>query len=238
MVVAPKFNTEKVFIIVRNPLDSIYSQVNLSQTFGHSLQIANEVQDEFPEFWQNFVKTKVGIVKEFFEYVHTVMKAKVPVHFVRYEDLVNEPNKILGDLFAFLLDVDSIEGTVVEQRIAALAADGNEKNTIYQVKDNSQKFNKSAYRYDDEKMKLVKTELRDYLYYFGYADKPGCEDTFTTFVRYDEGDVAHDDELLESRFDGYKAHNQESMKAVLDSVENSAERPTFEMNGEGIEVKF
>ena len=134
MSVPPKFYTNKIFLIVRNPLDSIFSQANLSQTRGHSLQVENEYHVDFPEWWDKFVKSKIALIKEFFEFVHSKMDPQVPIHFMRYEDLVVRPNDELCKLFSFLLDVESVEGTVIEQRIFDLAEAGNERNTVYKTK--------------------------------------------------------------------------------------------------------
>jgi hypothetical protein len=45
----------------------------------------------------------------------------------------------------------------------------------------------------------VKEDLRDYLYFFGYVNRPDEEDGYTTYVHYsnEEGDVAHDLDRLE-----------------------------------------
>ena len=42
---------------------------------------------------------------------------KIPTFIIRYEDLRIDPGRSLTDLFCFLLDVNSIEDTVVESRI-------------------------------------------------------------------------------------------------------------------------
>ena len=42
---------------------------------------------------------------------------KIPTYFMRYEDLRMNPKPVLEGLFRFLLDVESIQGTVVERRI-------------------------------------------------------------------------------------------------------------------------
>ena len=108
----------------------------------------------------------------------------VPVHFVRYEDLVSRPKETLSELFCFLLEVESVEGTVIEKRIEDLGTQGNAKNTVYNVKENSQKFNKSVHRYTEAQHALMKKELQDYNYFFGYANSPDEEDTETTFFNY------------------------------------------------------
>ena len=42
---------------------------------------------------------------------------KIPTFIIRYEDLRIDPGRSLTDLFCFLLDVTSIDDTVVESRI-------------------------------------------------------------------------------------------------------------------------
>lgn len=41
----------------------------------------------------------------------------IPVYFLRYEDLVENPKKILEEIFCFVLDVESVEGTYIGKRI-------------------------------------------------------------------------------------------------------------------------
>ena len=45
------------------------------------------------------------------------MARKIPTYLLRYEDLVLDPEPHLIELFQFLLEVPSIEGTLVEKRI-------------------------------------------------------------------------------------------------------------------------
>ena len=43
--------------------------------------------------------------------------SQIPTFFMRYEDLKVNPKQVLEGMCRFLLNVDSIEGTVVEKRI-------------------------------------------------------------------------------------------------------------------------
>lgn len=45
------------------------------------------------------------------------INAKIPVHIVRYEDIVNNPEPALKSLLEFILNVDDITGTSVEQHL-------------------------------------------------------------------------------------------------------------------------
>ena len=55
----------------------------------------------------------VQSLKENHEIVVDQMARQIPTYFMRYEDLKMNPKPVLEELFCFLLDVDSIEGTVV-----------------------------------------------------------------------------------------------------------------------------
>jgi hypothetical protein len=41
------------------------------------------------------------------------LNAKIPVHIIRYEDIVQKPEPALKSLLEFILNVDSISGTKV-----------------------------------------------------------------------------------------------------------------------------
>ena len=53
----------------------------------------------------------------------------------------------LTELFCFLLDVPSIEGTIVERRIKEVAASGYSTKTAYALKSTSQSLSRSDYMY-------------------------------------------------------------------------------------------
>ena len=40
-----------------------------------------------------------------------------PVYFFRFEDILNNPEHELRELFKFILGVENIDGTVIERRI-------------------------------------------------------------------------------------------------------------------------
>ena len=48
---------------------------------------------------------------------------KVPTFFLRYEDLIVDPEANLTAIFKFIFGRDSIEGTVLAQRISQVAAE-------------------------------------------------------------------------------------------------------------------
>jgi hypothetical protein len=45
------------------------------------------------------------------------MRAKIPVHVIRFEDILQRPALALGDLMKFVLNVNTIKGTQIEAYI-------------------------------------------------------------------------------------------------------------------------
>ena len=77
----------------------------------------------------------------------------MPTYFVRYEDLVLNPLPVLTELFCFLLEVPSIEGTVVEKRLADYCAKGSQAAAVYNLKaTGSRNLNKNVGFYSPEQL--------------------------------------------------------------------------------------
>jgi hypothetical protein len=122
---APKFTetypAQKVFIVVRNPVDTFPSLNYLRMLTSHSLMTEEEIYKKHPEWWATCVKFFIERLKKVFASQLKLAK-KVPVYFVRYEDLRNKKGETLHGLFRFLLDAPSIEGTICEQRVQEVAS--------------------------------------------------------------------------------------------------------------------
>ena len=116
----------------------------------------------------------------------------LPTYYVRYEDLVLNPKPVLVELFCFMLEVPSIEGTVCEKRILDYCAKGSDAAAVYKMKAQPvQNLSRNVGMYTPEQLEYLKEECREYLYYFGYVDHPTQADPDTTFLKYD-GKVKHD----------------------------------------------
>ena len=50
------------------------------------------------------------------------MKAKIPVHIIRYEDIVQKPEPTMSDLMKFILNVETLKGTKIEKYIKLACA--------------------------------------------------------------------------------------------------------------------
>jgi hypothetical protein len=109
-----KFNANKQFVLMRNPIDVIPSHTTLINTTSHSLTPTEDYHIDFPEYWKWIVDVEVNAIKAFFERNKHLVSQQIPTYFIRFEDLMTEPQRVLTELFCFIFEVPSIEGTVLE----------------------------------------------------------------------------------------------------------------------------
>jgi hypothetical protein len=107
-----KFYAERAILLVRNPLDCITSLFNMVCTGSHNKSISDDDYFKFKPLWSEFIEQDITVWKDFHEFwIH----AKIPVHIVRYEDVVSNPYFPLKSLLEFILNIKDISGTIIEQ---------------------------------------------------------------------------------------------------------------------------
>jgi hypothetical protein len=104
---------------------------------------------------------------------------KIPIHFLRYEDLVSNPSETLTSIFKFILGVDSLEGTVLQKRIDNTVAQGHIVSVTYRPK--SLELNNHEYRFDKDLFTTISKELEKFIYYFGYVKHPTVNNPYGYF---------------------------------------------------------
>ena len=112
-----KFGANKAISVVRNPIDVIPSFALLFNTTSHSLTSTVPLNELDPAYWERFVDNISLMMNQTCNVMQQQMHPAIPTYYVRYEDLVLRPIETLNELFCYLLEVPSIEGTVIEQRI-------------------------------------------------------------------------------------------------------------------------
>ena len=120
-----------MIVIARNPIDVLPSFANMINTNSHSLEVAEQFHVDLPDYWNSYVNHFVQSLKDNHEIVVDQMAHQIPTYFMRYEDLKMNPRPVLEELFCFLLDVASIEGTVVQKRIEEVASAGFQSKAVY-----------------------------------------------------------------------------------------------------------
>lgn len=136
------FETNKIVVCVRNPFDVIISLTNFLNLFSHAKEMENRPEVDDPEFFDQWVKFTVNMFKEFQEQLFKQLKdKKVPMLFFKFEYLRKNPQTCLTDLFKYLLNQESLEGTFCEARIEEIVNKGHGATQVYKVKKSDGKFN-------------------------------------------------------------------------------------------------
>ena len=80
---------------------------------------------------------------------------------------------------------------MVEQRIKELAKEGHGKRAVYKQK-STVTLNRNIHMYTEAQIDFIKTELKDFFFYFGYVENPDEPQSKTAFFKYDhdEKDLA------------------------------------------------
>lgn len=127
---------------------------------------------KFPDAWRAFAKACLrswgDFQRRFIEYNK---QQRIPIHYVRYEDLLQHPSDTLKSLFSYILGLESIEGTVMEARIDDIIDEGPHVSYHYPLKRDMNIY-KSAPLFEDPELKeVLETELYDVMEYFDYIPK-------------------------------------------------------------------
>ena len=135
------------------------------------------------------MKLVVGIYKYYCNAEANRMVNNLPTYFLRYEDLCVRPKETLKELFCFLLNVKSVEGTVIEYRINNLVDSGSaSSSSVYKLKagQDYSKLLRNEKKYTEEQKAHMLKELKEALLFFGYTKDPaGKNDTDTSFFSFD-----------------------------------------------------
>mmetsp|Transcript_3787 Transcript_3787/g.6467 ORF Transcript_3787/g.6467 Transcript_3787/m.6467 type:complete len:175 (+) Transcript_3787:324-848(+) len=100
----------------------------------------------------------------------------------KFEELKQEPLRILTEVFQFLLGVDPLEGTYAEHRIKEVVGMGSKVTEVYKLKTATHKLNKID-RFAPELQEHVKSEIYDFCQFFGYFEQEGSDVPFQFFPK-------------------------------------------------------
>lgn len=114
---------------------------------------------------------------------------RVPVLFIRFEDLVMDPKPELYNMMRFLLGTKDLTGTNAERRIEEVLAMGQKATQTYSLKDSTKKNNANAHRYTEAQLGWIRDNMSEMLHYFGYAKLPHDPENNTGFFEYDGSDA-------------------------------------------------
>ena len=95
---------------------------------------------------------------------------QLPILFVRFEDLVTDPEPQLSNIMRFLLGIKHIEGTNAERRIKEVIAKGAAATRTYDLKESTLKFDANKVRYTESQIEMIKERMPEMLHMFGYVN--------------------------------------------------------------------
>lgn len=103
----------KCVLVVRNPLDCLVSFFNMGVTASHNNSIHDDDYELIKDVFDTYIREEIKVWKEFHSY-WCDGHVPIPTYVVRYEDLMKKKFETVCEIFSFLLNVPSIEGTVIE----------------------------------------------------------------------------------------------------------------------------
>jgi hypothetical protein len=98
----PQFRASRVVLLVRNPFDAIESYFNLMMTGKHTDTITPAIRAKTVKYWEEYVLKEIKVWKLFHAWW---LDQDVPLLLIRYEDLVRWPDKVMGRVLSFVLEV-------------------------------------------------------------------------------------------------------------------------------------
>ena len=168
------FKAEKMLVIARNPIDVIVSFANLLNTHSHSLEVNERYDVDRPDFWGPWVSGMIAEIKANHADVLSESASQIPTFFLRYEDLKLNPEPILVAMFCFLLEVDSLEGTLCLRKIKEVASSGFTNKTAYALKSNSMNLCRNRHMYSAQQLSMMRDELSDMISFWEYNKGKTC----------------------------------------------------------------
>lgn len=142
--------------------------MNLIGTMTHNKSINEKLLDQ-PE-WAIHVEQEGKLVAKWMNYwINVAKKKETPVYFIRFEDLTSNPKETLSDVFSYFLDVESIEGTIIEKRIEEIISPGQTNSLIYKPRIGGGGTNSQMNNYTPEMVEYLKDSLSEMVHFFGYA---------------------------------------------------------------------
>ena len=93
------FTADKVFVLVRNPIDTFASMFLFLNTASHSMTSKEKISEAFPVEWDFNIKVMAKAYAEYYRHVEQSIGKDVSIYYIRFEDQTTHTESILTDLF-------------------------------------------------------------------------------------------------------------------------------------------
>jgi len=188
--VAP-FAVAKAVVLVRNPFDCLDSYFNMVLTSKHNSSVDEATYEQWSGLWNEFVQNEAKVWSKFHRFWISKRDGRagppLPVHFIRYEDVMERREEVLHGLVDFLCEGEGApavcadaesegEGDAAEsvvdalhRRVVEVARSG--AGGVYRPR-GSTSFLKSAAHFSSQQRRTVLHLTRAELVDLGYAGLP------------------------------------------------------------------
>ena len=150
---------------------------------------------------------------------------RVPTLFLRFEDLVANPEPELRSIMSFLLGVKDLSGTNAERRIHEVLSMGKSATRVYDLKQSTLRFNSNVHRYTQEQLAWIQETQAQMLHFFGYAKIPQDPNNPTGFFEF-----SGRDEELNSLYNGWRAQNADMINWSSQLTDQDLEMIKFKVS--------
>lgn len=108
------FDADKIILLTRYPVDVLPSMASLFLMLSHSAEPIRPWNEY--RFWPTFFNEMIRLFEQFHRMI--VEQSKVtPTFFITYEQLILDQESVISQLFCFLLEIKTIEGTLLQAQI-------------------------------------------------------------------------------------------------------------------------
>lgn len=108
------YHPKRCVMVLRDPIDCIPSLFHLTMTDSHDLSLCDEDFVNFQKQWFEYVENEITVWRDFHEFW---LNSDMPVHVIRYEDMVKRGRYAMTELMKFMFKMEDIEGTVIGQYV-------------------------------------------------------------------------------------------------------------------------
>lgn len=204
-----EYNVNKCILVIRNPYDSIYSMFHAFATLSFNKSLPSDDFYRRKSSWEQFVAVATTEYKLFHEFW---LQCDLPIHIVRYEDMLWDPKSTLLELFRFLVEEDGLSREI-ELKIQDLVHK-IESNTFQQVyTPRSGQILNSIAHYQKDQIDLIQQSLSDLLEKFSYTSHRTTRRSLFSKKEENEQQVA--ESLQPNVIDYITQRNKNALKRVL-----------------------
>ena len=125
MMMTKSWYANKCIVVVRNPLESCLSLLHYASMSNHNTKAPFHFEKLYSNFFDWWVKYCCNAINKWYlSMMHDAKVRAAPILFIRFEDLVANPEPELRSMMSFLLGQSDLTGTNAERRIQEVLAMG------------------------------------------------------------------------------------------------------------------